>query len=91
MGLVVPRAAPADNAFRGTSRKDAKLSLADADTEVFDDLKDLIDTLEAHNVMKEHPDLSTDKNNDRSRKSSGTYGLPRFSTQPAWKKTMIFT
>ena len=36
-----------------------------ADTEVFDDLKDLIDTLEAHNVMKEHPDLSTDKNNDR--------------------------
>lgn len=65
MGLAVPRAAPTDNEFRGTARKVAKLSLADANTEVFDDLKDLIDTLEAHNVMKNNPDLSTDKNNDR--------------------------
>jgi hypothetical protein len=63
--LAAPRAAPTDNEFRGTSRKVAKLSIADADTEEFEDLKDLIDTLQAHEVMSEHPDLSTDKNNNR--------------------------
>lgn len=65
MGLVVPRAAPTDNDFKGNSRKVAKLSIADAATEVFEDLKDLIDTLEKHDVMKNNPNLSTDKDNDR--------------------------
>jgi hypothetical protein len=65
MGLVAPRVAPSDNAFRGNSRKVAKLSIAEADTEVFDDLKDLIETLEDHDVMKNNPDLSTDRNNNR--------------------------
>jgi hypothetical protein len=65
MALAGPRAAPADNDFRGTSRRAAKLSIADASLETFSDLKDLIDTLEAHNKMKNHPDLSTDRNNNR--------------------------
>jgi hypothetical protein len=65
MALGVPRPAPEDNDFRGTSRKVAKLSIADAQLEIFDDVKDLIDTLEAHNVMKSNPNISTDKNNNR--------------------------
>jgi hypothetical protein len=65
LALGAPRAAPPDNAFRGNSRKAAKLSIADAETEIFHDLKDLLDTLEAHNVMKNNAELSTDKNNNR--------------------------
>ena len=65
MALAAPRAAPADNDFAGHSRKAAKLSVANARTEVFGDLKDLIDTLPAHNKIKNHPGLSTDEDNDR--------------------------
>ena len=65
LALVVPRAAPPDNDFRGNSRKAAKLSIAAAATETFHDLKDLIDTLEAHDVMKNNPNLSTDRDNNR--------------------------
>lgn len=65
VALAGPRAAPADNTFRGTARKAAKLSIANAAMETFVDLKDLIDTLPAHNKMKHHPDLSTDADNDR--------------------------
>lgn len=65
MALAAPRAAPADNDFGGTARKAAKLSIANAQTEVFGDLKDLIDTLPAHNTMKNKDDISTDADNNR--------------------------
>jgi hypothetical protein len=65
MALAAPRAAPPSNDFRGTARRAAKLSIAAAAMETFGDLKDLIDTLEAHNVMKRKPGISTDRDNDR--------------------------
>ncbi len=56
---------PSDN-FRGTSRKIAKLSIADAETENFNDVKDLIETLPAHQTMvNHHPHISTGANSDR--------------------------
>jgi hypothetical protein len=66
LALAAPRAAPADNAFRGTSRRAAKLSIANAQTETFDDLKDLIDTLHPHEEMKDRNDISTERDNDRT-------------------------
>lgn len=68
MGLAAPRAAPAapsDNQFRGTARKAAKLSIVEAPAQSFSDVRKLIDTLQAHNVMKRHPGLSTDRDNNR--------------------------
>lgn len=65
MGLATPQAAPADNAFRGTARKAAKLSIAEAELERFDDLGRLIATLPDHEIMTEHPGISTDKTNKR--------------------------
>lgn len=65
VAMSAPRAPPPDNKFRGTSRKAAKLSVANADTEAFDDVKKLISTLEAHDAMVNHPDISTDKTNNR--------------------------
>ncbi|HEY0852155.1 MAG TPA: hypothetical protein VGD96_19740 [Bradyrhizobium sp.] len=49
--LAVPRPAPPDNKFRGTSRKAAKLSIADAPMETFNDVNDLIDSFEDHDAM----------------------------------------
>lgn len=43
--------AVADENYRGTARKAAKLSIANAPMETFGDLKDLIATLKAHNLM----------------------------------------
>jgi hypothetical protein len=63
--LLEPRPAPSDNAFRGKSRRAAKLSVADADMEVFTDVKDLIATLPDHNSMMEHRGLSTEPDNNR--------------------------
>ena len=63
--MGAPRAAPMDNAFRGTSRKAAKLSIAQAQMEAFADVKGLIGTLVAHNTMKKKPNLSTAKTNNR--------------------------
>jgi hypothetical protein len=65
MGLAAPRPAPADNAFRGKSRKAAKLSLADAEIESFSDPKHLIETLPDHATMAEHGAISTDQDSDR--------------------------
>jgi hypothetical protein len=42
------------NAFKGTARKSAKLSISTKKVEQFDDVKDLIDTLPAHNDMVKH-------------------------------------
>jgi hypothetical protein len=50
--LTAPRAMPADNSFGGTQRKAAKLSIADAPIEPFNDVSDLIDTFQDHNTMR---------------------------------------
>lgn len=60
-----PLALPTDNKFRGTARKAAKLSIANAGTEAFNDVKKLISTFVPHATMANHPDISTDKNNNR--------------------------
>ena len=65
MALSALRAPPSDNAFRGTSRRAAKLSIAEAEMETFSDVKDLIETLPDHDTMAGHPDISTDRNNNR--------------------------
>jgi hypothetical protein len=65
MGLSAPRPAPADNTFQGTSRRAAKISIADATMESFDDPSDLIDTLPDIDTMASHPDISKDRSNDR--------------------------
>jgi hypothetical protein len=64
-GLAVPAPAPTDNNFRGKARKAAKLSIANATMETFDDVSKLINTLERHSIMKNHPDISNDRDNDR--------------------------
>ena len=52
--------------FRGTSRRAAKISIADADIEVFDDLSDLLDSLVAEEDMVDHdPRITTDRDSDR--------------------------
>jgi hypothetical protein len=63
--LAAPRPAPTDNDFRGTARRAAKLSIADAPIEEFDDVKDLIATLPRHGTMRDHPGLSNDRDNNR--------------------------
>ena len=62
--LAAPRPAPTDNSFRGTSRKAAKISIAAAQMEAFDDVKDLIDSFEDHQTMKAK-DIPTTANSDR--------------------------
>jgi hypothetical protein len=62
--LTQPRPAPVDNSFGGHARKAAKLSIADAPMEEFDDISDLIATFPAHNDMKAL-DISIDETSDR--------------------------
>jgi len=53
------RLTPGDN-FAGTDRRDAKLSIANAPTEQFDDLQNLVGTLTADSKMIDHkPPLTT--------------------------------
>jgi hypothetical protein len=64
---AVARAAPpvGDN-YGGTDRKAAKLTIADAQVEVFDDVKDLIATLPAEAAMKAHrPRITIGPNSGR--------------------------
>ena len=49
--LTAPQPAPVDNTFRGTSRKAAKLSIANAQLEQFNDVNKLIATFPAHATM----------------------------------------
>jgi hypothetical protein len=52
--------APAGDQFRGTARKAAKLSIADAAVEALDDVKQLIDSLPSEEAMKNHePPITT--------------------------------
>ena len=62
--LTAPQAAPTDNSFRGTSRKAAKISIADSPIKSFNDLNDLIETLEDHDTMA-NMDISKGANSDR--------------------------
>lgn len=58
-------AAVGDN-FEGTARKAAKLSIADAKIEEFDDVKDLIESLTPDKKMKNHvPKIKTDAKSNR--------------------------
>jgi hypothetical protein len=65
LALSTARPAPVDNTFRGTARRAAKISIANAELETFDDLSDLIDTLPGHRKMSNHPDISKDARNNR--------------------------
>ena len=59
-------AAPGGDNFRGRARRAAKLSIADADVEDFDDVRDLIATLPAHEDMVNHdPPITTSPDSDR--------------------------
>jgi hypothetical protein len=62
--MTVPRPAPADNSFRGTSRKAAKLSIAQAQLEEFDDINDLIASFPKHATMVKRK-ISTKSNSNR--------------------------
>ena len=62
--LTAPRPAPSDNAFKGTSRKAAKLSIANAPLEKFDDVNKLIATFPAHATMVKRK-ISTKANSNR--------------------------
>jgi hypothetical protein len=65
-GLAIGLVRPAGDAFEGTARRDAKISISDAAIEDFDDLRDLIDMLPAHNKMKNHvPPISKGRNSKR--------------------------
>jgi len=63
--IAAPEAAPSDN-FAGTARKAAKLSIADAPTKTFTDLKTLINSLPSHENMKSHsPKIQTTASSNR--------------------------
>ncbi len=60
-----PRRRPGDT-FQGTARRAAKISIADADVEHFDDIKDLIDSFPAESDMIRHtPRITTDRTSNR--------------------------
>ena len=59
-------AVPTGDNYKGTDRKAAKLSIAKADIEEFDDLKDLIESLPLIEEMVKHkPKIGTDSASDR--------------------------
>jgi hypothetical protein len=64
--LGLERFAGFGDAFRGTSRKAAKLAIADAEVEAFEDIKGLIETLPAEEAMISHqPPITTDAESGR--------------------------
>jgi hypothetical protein len=64
--LGLERFAGFDETFRGTSRKAAKLSIADAQVDGFEDITDLIETLPADEDMTSHePPIKTDATSGR--------------------------
>ena len=59
--LGLERFAGFGDAFRGNARKAAKLTIADAGVEAFEDIKDLIETLPTEEAMISHqPPITTD-------------------------------
>jgi hypothetical protein len=66
MAITVSALAATGDNFRGTARKAAKLSIADAPTESFRDVKNLIGSLPAESVMKSHnPPIKTTATSNR--------------------------
>lgn len=65
--LAAPVAmAATGNAFQGTARKSAKLSISTKKVEQFDDVKELIDTLPEHEDMVKHkPKITTTSTSKR--------------------------
>jgi hypothetical protein len=64
--LGLERFAGFDETFRGISRKAAKLTIADAAVEAFEDIKDLIETLPTEEDMISHqPPITTDAESGR--------------------------
>jgi hypothetical protein len=64
--LGLERFAGFGDAYRGTARKAAKISIADAEVEDFEDIKDLIETVPAEGDMISHqPPITTDATSDR--------------------------
>jgi len=64
--LGLERFAGFGDAFRGNARKAAKLTIADAGVEAFEDIKDLIETLPAEVDMISHqPPITTDAESGR--------------------------
>lgn len=78
MALAAARHAPADNTFRGTARKAAKLSIVNAATEQFDDVSALIDTLPDDRTMADNADITTDATNDRVPEEKRNVRMPAF-------------
>lgn len=64
--LGLERFAGFGDTYRGTARKTAKLAVADAGVETFEDIKDLIETLPAEEDMTSHrPPITTDASSGR--------------------------
>jgi hypothetical protein len=64
--VAAAEAAPVSDKFDGTARKAAKLSIADAPTKTFNDLKTLVNSLPAHEDMKNHnPKIKTTATSNR--------------------------
>src|SRR5215208_1655916 len=64
--LGLERFAGFDETYRGTSRKAAKISIADAQIDDFEDIMDLIETLPAEEDMTSHePPITTDATSGR--------------------------
>jgi hypothetical protein len=64
--LGLERFAGFDDTYRGTARKAAKISIADAQVEGFEDVQDLIETLPAERDMTSHqPPITTDATSGR--------------------------
>jgi hypothetical protein len=70
--------APGD-AFEGTARRAAKLSISSAKVETFGDVQDLIDTLPSHTAMKNRkPKISKDKTSKRVKEEQRNVRLRAF-------------
>lgn len=70
---------PAGDSFKGTARKAAKLSIANAQTEKFSDLKDLIASLTAESAMKNHkPPITTEATSNRVKEEKRNVHVPVF-------------
>ena len=66
LNAVLAAAAPVGDNFKGNARKAAKLSIADAPTKTFKDLKNLVNSLTPHDDMKNHvPKIKTTATSNR--------------------------